>query len=67
MIFALVAGVTTLFYGYKAALPFRTALEEIGHPQPKILVVTDNKTAEGLSNKATRAYDASLISAVVNV
>ena len=40
-----------LTYNCKVAQPLRIALEEMGHPQPKTPVITDNKTAEGLSNK----------------
>ena len=43
--------VTSLFYNCKAAIPLRIALKEMGHPQPKTTVVTDNSTAEGLVNK----------------
>ena len=45
------AEVAALFYNCKAAQPLRITLEEMGHPQPKTPVITDNKTAEGLSNK----------------
>ena len=45
------AEVAVLFYNRKAAQPLRITLEEMGHPQPKTPVITDNKTAEGLSNK----------------
>ena len=45
------AEVAALFYNCKAAQPLNIALEEIGHPQPKTLVITDDKIAEGLSNK----------------
>ena len=47
---ALEAEVAALFYNCKAAQPLRIALEEMGHPQPKTPVITDNKTAERLSN-----------------
>ena len=41
----------SLFYNCKATISLRIALEEMGHPQPKTTVVTDNSTAEGLVNK----------------
>jgi len=44
------AEVAAMFYNCKAAQPLRIALEEMGHPQYKTPVITDNKTAEGLSN-----------------
>ena len=41
-----------LFYGCKAAIPLRVALEEMGHPQPgPTPVTTDNATAVGLTQK----------------
>jgi hypothetical protein len=41
-----------LFYGCKAAIPLRIALEEMGHPQPgPTPVTTDNSTAVGLTKK----------------
>ncbi len=45
------AEVAALFYNCKPAQHLRIALEETGHSQPKTPVITDNKTAEGLSNK----------------
>ena len=39
-----------LYYGCKRALPFRTTLEEMGHPQHEPTpVTTDNNTAHGLT------------------
>ncbi|KAL7476354.1 hypothetical protein ACHAW6_002224, partial [Cyclotella cf. meneghiniana] len=52
-----------LFYGCKEAIPLRTALEEMGHPQPgPTPVTTDNATAVGLTTKkmiprASKAMD----------
>lgn len=52
-----------LFYGCKEAIPLRTALQEMGHPQPgPTPVTTDNSTALGLSMKtmipkASKAMD----------
>ena len=43
------AEVAALFYNCKATQPLRIALEEMGDPQPKTPVITDNKTAEGLT------------------
>eukprot|EP00804_Cyclotella_cryptica_P005912 CCRYP_000171-RA/>CCRYP_000171-RA protein AED:0.46 eAED:0.46 QI:0/0/0/1/0/0/2/0/119 len=38
-----------LFYGCKEAIPLRTTLKEMGHPQPgPTPVTTDNSTAIGL-------------------
>ena len=34
-----------------AAIPLRIALEEMGHPQPRTPVVTDNSSAKGLIDK----------------
>ena len=45
------AETAALFLNCKAAIPLRHALEEMGHPQPKTPVVTDNSSAEGLINK----------------
>jgi hypothetical protein len=40
-----------IFLNCKAALPLRISLEEMGHPQPKTPVTTDNTTAVGLIQK----------------
>ena len=45
------AETAALFLNCKAAIPLRIALEEMGHPQPRTPVVTDNSSAEGLINK----------------
>ena len=45
------AETASLFLNCKAVIPLRTALEEMGHPQPKTPVVTDNSSAERLINK----------------
>ena len=45
------AETAALFLNCKAAIPLRIVLEEMGHPQPKTSVVTDNSSAEGLVNK----------------
>jgi hypothetical protein len=52
-----------LFYGCKEAIPLRTTLEEMGHPQPgPTPVTTDNSTAVGLTlntmvPKASKSMD----------
>ena len=52
-----------LYYGCKRAMPYRTTLEEMGHPQTKPTpVTTDNNTAHGLaigtmSSKASKPND----------
>ena len=45
------AGTAALFLNCKAVIPLRIALEEMGHPQTKTLVITDNSSAAGLINK----------------
>ena len=50
------------FYNCKAAAPLRVTTEEMGHPQPKTPVTTDNLTAQGLITKtmipkAEKSYD----------
>ena len=54
--------VAALYYNCKSAIPLWTALEEMGHHQPKTPAVTDNSTAAGLINKTmtpkrAKAYD----------
>jgi hypothetical protein len=52
-----------LYDGYKLAVPIRTTLEEMGHPQHKrTIVTTDNITAQGLTMvtmtpKASKSMD----------
>ena len=51
-----------LFINAKHAVPIRTVLEEMGHPQPPTPMQTDNSTAFGVVNnkiqpKATKAMD----------
>ena len=41
----------TLFYNYKAGIPLRISLKEMGHHQSKTPVTTDKTTAQGLINK----------------
>ena len=45
------AETAALFLNCIATIPLRIALEEMGHPQPKTPVITDNTSAEGLINK----------------
>ena len=47
------AETAALFLNCKAVIPLRIALEEMGHPQPKTPVVTDNSSAQGLISKTT--------------
>ena len=56
------AETAALFYNCKGAAPLRVTSEEIGHPQPKTQVTTDNSTAQGLITKsmipkAAKSYD----------
>ena len=56
------AETAALFYNCKAAAPLQVTLEEMGHPQPKTKVTTDNSTAQGLITKsmipkAAKSYD----------
>ena len=44
----------TLFYACQEACAFRTALEEMGHPQPPTPVQTDNSTATGIVHDTIR-------------
>ena len=51
-----------LFINCKLAVPARKTLEELGYPQPKTPMQTDNSTANGLLNnkiipKATKSID----------
>ena len=45
------AEVAALYYNCKSLIPLRTALEEMGHDQPKAPAVTDKSTAAELINK----------------
>jgi hypothetical protein len=45
------AETAAIFLNCKATLPLRVSLEEMGHPQPKTPVTTDNTTAVGLIQK----------------
>ena len=43
-----------LFHNGKEACPLRTALEELGHPQPPTPLQTDNSTAAGIANDSIK-------------
>ena len=56
------AETAALFYNCKAAAPLRVTLLEMGHPQGKTMVTTDNSAAVGLIKKsmipkAAKSYD----------
>ena len=56
------AETAALFYNCKAAAPLRVTLMEMGHPQGRTLVTTDNSAAQGLLKKtmipkAAKSYD----------
>jgi hypothetical protein len=46
--------IAALSVNTKEAVPLRTALEEMGHPQPATPVATDNTTAAGIMNKTVK-------------
>ncbi len=60
---ALEAETGALYYGCKRAIPYRTTLEEMDHPQTEPTpVTTDNNTAHGLTmgtmqSKASNSND----------
>ena len=43
------AELAALFYNAREAIPLRITLEELGHPQPRTTITTDNATAVGLT------------------
>jgi hypothetical protein len=43
-----------LFHNARDAVPFRTALVEMGHPQPAISIQTDNACAAGITNETVK-------------
>ena len=43
-----------LFHNGKEACPLRTALSELGHPQPATVIITDNSTAVGIANDSVK-------------
>ena len=42
--------VGALFMNAQEAIPFRTCLEDLGHPQKATPINTDNATAQGIVN-----------------
>ena len=42
------------YHNAQKAIPIRIALQDLGHPQPKTPIKTDNSTAEGFANKSMR-------------
>lgn len=51
-----------IYHNSRTAVPIRTALEELGHPQPPTIIKTDNSTAHGILNskirqKRSKAFD----------
>ena len=46
--------VSVAFYNAKDGLPFRTTLEELGHPQPPTPLEVDNETAIGFLNSTMK-------------
>jgi hypothetical protein len=48
------AELCSLFLAGKAACPIRATLEELGHPQPPTVLVTDNTTAAGIANDSLK-------------
>jgi hypothetical protein len=48
------AEVGGLFINGQAACPLRVALQEMGHPQPPTIIVTDNQCAEGIANDTVK-------------
>jgi hypothetical protein len=43
-----------VFRNAKAACPINATLEELGHPQPPTVIVTDNTTAAGIANDSVK-------------
>eukprot|EP00543_Licmophora_paradoxa_P016971 CAMPEP_0202474320 /NCGR_PEP_ID=MMETSP1360-20130828/92320_1 /ASSEMBLY_ACC=CAM_ASM_000848 /TAXON_ID=515479 /ORGANISM="Licmophora paradoxa, Strain CCMP2313" /LENGTH=231 /DNA_ID=CAMNT_0049101437 /DNA_START=1074 /DNA_END=1765 /DNA_ORIENTATION=+ len=48
------AELAILFHNGREAYPLRTALEELGHPQPPTPILTDNVTVKGIANDDIR-------------
>jgi hypothetical protein len=42
------------FHNSKEACPLRICLDELGHPQPPTVIVTDNSTASGIANNTIK-------------
>ena len=43
-----------LFMNAQEAVPIRTTLQELGHPQPPTTIRTDNSTAHGIMNRTVK-------------
>eukprot|EP00957_Ditylum_brightwellii_P165079 12568097-Ditylum_brightwellii.AAC.1 len=50
------AQVGRLYINYQQGEEIRTALQEMGHPQPPMIVVTDNSTADGTVNSHIKQH-----------
>eukprot|EP00957_Ditylum_brightwellii_P049420 3749525-Ditylum_brightwellii.AAC.1 len=50
------AEVGTLFINSRAAVGLQTVLQEMGHPQPPIPIMTDNSTASGIVNSSIKQH-----------
>ena len=48
------AEIAALFLNARLAIPLRTALIEMGHPQPATRIKTDNNTADGFVNSTIK-------------
>jgi len=48
------AEIGALFHNGKEACHLRTILEEMGHPQPPTVLITDNLTAAGIANDTVK-------------
>jgi hypothetical protein len=48
------AKVGGLFFNGQDAVPIRTTLEELNHPQPPTPIKTDNSTASGIANNTLK-------------
>ena len=48
------AEVGGLFINGQTACPLRTTLEELGHPQPPTIIVTDNACAKGIADGSVK-------------
>ena len=51
-----------IFHNAKVAVPIRTALAELNHPQPPATIRTDNNTSHGIltstiRQKSSKAFD----------
>jgi hypothetical protein len=48
------AELAALFHNAWEACPIRATLEELGHPQPPTIIITDNSTASGIVNDTVK-------------